>query len=234
MPKSKSAQSSYVSRVRFVGRGGGLVRNFAGFRKPHHTVPDAVNAATSAFLAKLCATELAAEGEAVFQRAREAFGYKRAELALEVTSPHAVLTARDFTFELGYALDEKNPAAFVLTRELHGLHAPETLRRAALETVFGARFGSVAFDLGQGVRVDAVIDAVEALPGGAALRVDYPSDCRHCVLKVAGVAAEVVCDGSTLEMRFPREGSPRELAAAFLAVRDAFALTKQRVLAGLI
>ncbi len=234
MSKSKSAQSSYVSRVRFVGRGGGWVKHLAAFRKQHHTVPEAVNAATSAFLAKLCAAELAEEAEAVFQRAREAFGYKRAELALDVTSPQAVLTARDFTFEIGYALDEADAARFVVTRELHGLQAPETLRRAELETVFGAQFASVAFDLGKGVSVEAVIDAVEALPEGAALRVDYPSDCRHCVLKVQGVAAEVVCDGSTLEMRFPREGSPRELAEAFLALREAFALSKKRVLAGLI
>ncbi len=232
--KAKSTESSYVSRVRFVGRGGGLVKNLAGFRKQHHTVPDAVNPATSGFLAKLCTTELAEEGEAVFQRAREAFGYKRAELALDVTSPHAVLTAKDFTFEVGYALEEADPAAFAITRELHGLRTPETLRRAELEAVFGAQFGAVAFDLGKGVRVEAVIDAVEALSDGAALRVNYPSDCRHCVLKVDGVAAEVVCDGSTLEMRFPRDGTPRALAEAFLAMRAAFALTKDRVLAGLL
>lgn len=233
MSAAKST-SSFVSRVRFVGRGGGLVKNLAGFRKQHHAVPDAVNAATSAFLAKLCTAELAEEGEAVFQRAREAFGYKRTELALDVTSPHAVLTAKDFTFEVGYALEEADAGAFTITRELHGLHAPETLRRAELETVFGAQFGSVAFDLGKGVRVDAVIDAVEALPEGATLRVDYPSDCRHCILKVEGVAAEVVCDGSTLEMRFPRDGTLRELAEAFLALREAFTLSKKRVLAGLI
>lgn len=232
--KAKAASASFVSRIRFVGRGGGLVRNLAGFRKQHHTVPDAVNAATAAFLAKLCTTELAEEGEALFQRAREAFGYKRAELALDVTTPHAVLTAKDFTFELGYALDEADPAAYAVTRELHGLREAATLQRAELDALFAAQFSAIAFDLGKSVSVEAVIDAVEALPADAALRVDYPSDCRHCVLKVEGVAAEVVCDGSTLEMRFPRDGSPRELAEAFLAVRAAFALTKSRVLAGLI
>jgi hypothetical protein len=41
-------------------------------------------------------------------------------------------------------------------------------------------------------------------------------------------------DGSELAMVFPRSGSPGELLAAFVAVREAFALTKRPVLAGLL
>jgi hypothetical protein len=37
-----------------------------------------------------------------------------------------------------------------------------------------------------------------------------------------------------LELSFPQSGSPAELVAAFIAVRAAFALTKNRVLAGLL
>jgi hypothetical protein len=44
----------------------------------------------------------------------------------------------------------------------------------------------------------------------------------------------VICDGATLELRFSRSGAPAELVTAFLAVRAAFALTKNRVLAGLL
>ncbi len=210
------------------------MKNLGGFRKQHHTLPDAVNAATSAFLAKLCSGELAEEGEGMFQRVRTAFGYKRAELSLDVATPHAVLTARDFVFEIDYALSESEPTEFVVTRTLHSLASPDALERPVLDELFAAAFGAIGFGLGKGVRVDAVIDAVEELPAGAALRVNYPSNCAHCVLAVDGVAAEVVCDGSTLEMRFPRNGSPRELAREFLAVRAAFALTKNRVLAGLL
>lgn len=223
-----------MSRISFVGRSNGAVKNLGGFRKQQHTLPDAVNAATSAFLAKLCATELAEEGEAMFQRVRAAFGYKRAELSLDVASPHAILTAKDFTFEIGYALAEREPTEFEVTRTLHGLAGSEVLERPELDELFAGAFAGIVFGLGKGVRVDTVIDAVEALPSGAALTVSYPSNCAHCLLSVDGVAAEVICDGSTLEMRFPRNGAPRELAQEFLAVRSAFALTKNRVLAGLI
>jgi hypothetical protein len=234
MPPSASQSNPFVSRISLVGRSSGLVKNLAGFRKQHHTVPDAVNAATTAFFAKLCAAELAEEAEQFYQRAKTTFGYKRTDLALDVTSPAAVLTAKDFTFELAYALEETNAAGYEVTRTLHGLHDGELAERPELNELFPAVFSGMVFGLVKGVKVEAVIDAVEARGGEDGLAVTYPSDCRQCVIVVDGVAAEVVCDGATLEMSFPRSGSPSELIAAFVAVRSAFALTKTRVLAGLL
>jgi hypothetical protein len=226
--------NEFVSHLSLTGRSQGAVKSLAGFRKPHHRVPDAVNAATTAFLGRLCAAGLAAEGERYYQRARQAFGYRRTELALEVASPVAVLTTKDFTLELAYALEEADPASYGVTRTLHGLRDGALVERPEFDELFAAMFTGVVFGLTKGARVEAVIDAVEARGGAGGLTVTYPSDCRHCVLAVAGVAAAVVCDGATLEMRFPRAGSPRELVAAFAAVRSAFVLTKNPVLAGLL
>jgi len=88
--------------------------------------------------------------------------------------------------------------------------------------------------LTKGAPVEAVIDAVEGLAHDDALKVEYPSDCSDCTLAVTGVSATVRFDGSELAMVFPRSGSPRELLEAFVAVREAFALTKKPVLAGLL
>jgi len=234
MSKPAEPPQPFVSRLSLVGRHTGRVKTLAGFKKQHHTVPDAVNAATSAFLGKLCAGELAAEGEQWFQRTKTAFGYKRAELTLEVTSPLAVLAAKDFTLEIVYALEAADPASYGITHTLHSLSGGGLVERAEFEDLFARMFEGMVFGLTKGTRVEAVIDAVEAQAGAGGLSVTYPSDCRHCVLAVVGVDAAVVCDGATLEMRFPRPGSPRELVAAFAAVRSAFALTKNSVLAGLL
>ena len=206
----------------------------AGFKKQHHTVPDAVSAATTAFLGKLCTGELAAEGEQFFQRTKAAMGYLRKDLTLEVTSPQAVLTAKDFTLEIAYALQQSDPSGYAVTRTLHSLGSGELVGLPEFNELFAAVFGGIVFGLTKGARVEAVIDAIEARGGQGGLTVSYPSDCRHCLLAVEGVSAEVLCDGATLEMRFPRNGSPRELVESFAAVRSAFALTKDRVLAGLL
>lgn len=234
MAKAAGDPRSFISQVSLVGRGAGAVKALRGFDKSRHTVPDTVNHATTGFLAKLCAPELTAEAEALFQRAKAAMAYKRKDLTLDVASPQAVLVARDFTLELLYALDESDPGAFGLTRTLHSVRNASLLDVAEFDGLFAGQFSSIHFMLAKGVRVEAVIDAVEALDDEAGLRVDYPSDCRSCTLTVAEVDAAVVCDGATLEMQFTRSGSPKELVLAFGAARQAFALTKDKALAGLL
>jgi hypothetical protein len=227
---------SKISQVRLSGAAGGAVKSLRGFDKSRHNAPDAVNATTSAFLARLCAAELAEEAEAMFQRARGAMGYKRAGITLEVGAGQATLTTKDFCWELGYALEAADPARYALTRTLHSLRSGELARLAEFNELFAAQFDAVVFDLARGVRVEAVIDAVEALDPEAenALRVDYPSDCGTCTLTAPGVSARVDCDGASLAMRFPRAGSPAECLAEFAALRDAFRLSKDATLAGLI
>jgi hypothetical protein len=234
MAKRNDAHSTFVDHVRFVGRTTGQVKLLRGFKKKHHTLPDAVNATTSAFLAKLCAGELAEEAEVFFQRTRSAFGYKRTEVTLEVASPVAVLSARDFTFELSYSFDGTDPAGFVVVRSLHGLRDGDFVATPECEAVFAQQFSELGFVLTKGAQVEAVIDAVESLNGETPLTVNYPSDCRDCLLAVEGVSATVRFDGSELTMVFPRSGSPRELLEAFVAVREAFALTKHPALVALL
>ena len=229
---------SFISQVSLVGRGGGAFKTLRGFDKSRHTVPDAVNNATSGFLAKLCMPELSEEAEEFFQRAKAAMTYKRKDVGLDVTSPVAVLSAKDFTLEIAYALEAGDPSSYMITRTLHSIKNGDLLRVEEFNGLFAGQFSAIAFALKKGVRVEAVIDAVEGLEGDAdvegKLRVDYPSDYRDCTLSVTGIAAAVVCDGATLEMRFEKSGSPRELVEAFAAVRKAFALTKDRALAGLL
>jgi hypothetical protein len=228
--------SPIIAQISFVGRSGGAVKSLSGFRKGHHTIPDAVNPATQRFLAQLCASDLAAEGERWFQQIREALGYRRKELCLELSSPIAMLVAKDFVFEIEYALKEEDPATYREMRSLRRMRSGDLLQSPEFDQLFAGQFSAVALDLKRGVRVETVIDAIEGLDGerGAALKVSYPSDCRWCSLAVEGVAAEVVCDGATLELRFPRNGSPLELMVAFEATRAAFRLSGDPALAGLV
>ena len=219
--------SSIVAGLGFLGRGGGAVKSLAGFQKGRHTLPTAANATTNAFLAKLCAVELEEEAETFFQRARAALGYKRRELSLQVASPAAVLTAKDFTFELAYALEESEPAHYAITRTLRDLSRAELVRQSEFEALFAGLFTELTFALRKGIRVEAVIDLVEALDAEDALAVAYPSDCTECTLTVPGVDAAVRCSGATLDLVFPTAGSPAALLDGFAAVRAAFALSPE-------
>jgi hypothetical protein len=224
--------TSVIASIAFVGRSGGLVKNLAGFKKGHHTLPDAANATTNAFLGKICETELAEEAERLFQDARTGLGYRRKDIALTLTSPIAVLTAKDFTVEIFYMLEEREPSRFAVTSTLRELRDADFAQRPEFARIFAGKFTEISFALKKGARVDAVIDAIEELDGERGLTVQYPSDYRDCTIRVSGVDAEVRCTGASLEVIFPRGGAPAELIEAFAAVRDAFAISKP--LSGLI
>lgn len=224
--------SRIVAEIAFIGRGGGAVKALGGFRKTHHTLPDAVNDATTAFLGKICAGELTTEAETLFQAVRTGLGYKRKEVSLAIESPNAVLTAKDFVVEITYALEEAEPARYATTTRLHALRSAELARTEEFAGIFRGRFSEIAFELKRGLQVEAVIDAIEALDEANGLRVDYPSDCRDCEIRVDGVDARVRCSGAVLEIVFPRAAAPHELMDSFAAVRAAFQVSRE--LAGLI
>ncbi len=225
---------STLAALSLSGQSVGLVKRLTGFRKDRHTVPDAVNAATQAFFARLSAPELAEEAESWFQSAREAFAYKRRDLALDIDPAAAVLTARDFTLDLQWSLSEADPASYTARRTLRDFHNAAFMLGPECDRVFARTFTSMVFTLMRGVAVEAVIDAVEGLPEPEELAVHYPANCAECTLRVPGVRAEVRCTGATLEMIFPDAGSPRELIEAFGQVRAAFRLTRDPSLAGLL
>ncbi len=208
------------------------MKQLAGFKKSHHSVPDAANATTNAFLGKICETELAEEAERLFQEVRAGLQYKRKDIALTVTSPLAVLTAKDFAVEVLYALEETDPARYAVTTTLRDLRDLETAQRPEFARIMAGKFTEISLGLKKGVRVEAVIDAIEALDGEGGIGVEYPSDCRECTVRVEGVDAAVRCTGMSLEIVFARGGGPAELLAAFAAVREAFQISK--ALAGMI
>lgn len=218
--------SRVIASLAFIGRSGGQVKTLGGFKKGHHSLPDAANPVTNAFLGRICASELREEAERRFQEVRSGLGYKRKEVALSVAAPIATLTARDFSLEIVYALDEREAARYSVTTRLHEIQQAEILRRDAFARIFAGTFSEIWFSLIKGARVEAVIDAIEALDGDGGLRVDYPSDYRDCTIRVEGVEADVRCTGATIEVVFPRAGAPGELIDAFASVRDAFQISK--------
>jgi hypothetical protein len=233
-----SLPSSIIAGISFIGRSGGVVKTLGGFRKGHHTVPDAVNATTNAFLGKLCAGELAEEGETLFQRVRTGLGYKRKEVSLAVAGQSAVLAAKDFSVEIFYSLEEGDPTRFAVTTTLRELRNADLARTEEFAAIFAGKFSEISFGLKKGASVEGVIDAIEALESetksgaGVTLSVSYPSDCSECEIVAEGVDARVRCTGGSLEMVFPRASGPAELMDGFAAVRGAFAISK--VLGGMI
>lgn len=235
MSRAAGGAGKILEALSFRGHSSGLFKSLSGFKKSFHTVPDAVNATTNAFLAKLAQPELAEEGESIFQRARTLLNYKRKDVTLDLTAGTATLAARDFTLSIAYSLSEDNPAEYVVTRTLENARSTDFLALPEVDELFAGLFDQVIFQLRRGAPVESVIDAIENLEGSKAnLKVTYPSNCATCTISVPGVDAEVRYAAHELAMIFSRTATPGALWESFLAVRHAFALSKDETLGGLI
>jgi hypothetical protein len=224
--------SKIIAEIAFVGRSSGAVKALEGFKKGFHTVPDASNPTTNAFLGKICEPELAAQAEAWFQRVRMGLGYTRKKISLSVAGGAAVLTAKDFTVEIVYRLEDADPSRYEVVTTLREVRSADLMRTAEFTALFERAFTEILFVLTKGASVEAVIDAIEALDEESGLSVTYPSDCRECVIQVEGVDAQVRCTGAALDLIFPQAASPQELLEAFAEIRAAFAISP--ALSGLI
>lgn len=229
---SSEIPSPVVAAISFIGRDGGWVKALGGFKKGHHSVPDAANAVTNAFLGKICAGELSEQAEKYFQAVRSGLGYKRKQVALAIAGAAAQLTAKDFSLEISYVLEEREPARYIVTTTLHSLRNAELARTTEFAAIFAGKFSEISFAFKKSARVEAIVDAIEALDGDGGLTVSFPSDCRECEIAIEGVDAKVHCTAASLELVFPHAGGPAELMYGFAAVRDAFAINQP--LAGLI
>ena len=203
-----------VRSLVLVGRSGGEVRQLDAFDRKRHTVPDQVNAATQAFLARLCADELAAEAEALFQSVRQQFAYRRKEIALSVDLGLARLETKDFTLDMRYELEAADPSRYCVETELSRVSSRDLLETEAFAAAVGRRFDRLRCGFAAAAQVEAVIDAIESDETGD-LAVDYPSDCAECSVRIEGLDALVVIDAQLLEIRFRRLTTAADLLSAF-------------------
>jgi hypothetical protein len=152
-----------VQQIRWTGTVRGFVKTLPAFNKKFHTVPDAATPVTNEFLAKLYAPELAADAEAFFQKIRAALRYKRAEITLSASGACAVLATKNFTLEWACALDPADPSEWVRTHTLHGVTNRDLLGVPEFDELFPGAFSSLEFLLTKPVKVEDIIDTVEAL-----------------------------------------------------------------------
>ncbi|MBL4575287.1 MAG: hypothetical protein JKY51_04200 [Opitutaceae bacterium] len=204
--------------VSFKGARHGQVRTLSGFKKGIHTVPDIANETTNRFLAKICESELSQEGEALYQRLRTGLGYKRRDLTLTVEPPFALLHGKEFSLEIMYDLEREAPSIYQIFTTLSGLSCVDILTKDVFNEICAGLFDRFTFALTQTVKVEDVIDAIEAFPRPG-IKVAYPSDCLECSVSLEGFLGHIQCTTHSLDIVLPSKSSPQAFLEGFEALR---------------
>jgi hypothetical protein len=141
-------------------------------------------------------------------------------LNLSVESPVALLSGKEFTFEIAYELDSDTPSTYQMITTLSGLNHVEILKSDVFNEICHGLFSQFSYGLTDAVQVEEVIDAVEACskPG---ITVEYPSDCRECSVFLEGFSGYIKCRQFSLDIMLLTKSSPKTFLGGFEALRGA-------------
>ena len=209
--------------VHILGTRTGIVKALLGFRKTFHRIPVVLpDAAFERQFIGMCAGDLDRMVRDIFERLRAARGYKRREITLATDSPASTLTTTDFTLDLVYALDAAEPADYHITYDLHGIRDIGVFADEPLNIVFAGIFNRIAFPFPTAVNMEALIDELEATPGGAA-DLEYPPDCRECTVSLPGFTGRVRLNATQMEVVNRAATSPADLVKTFVEASELLA-----------
>ncbi len=202
----------------FEGTVSGQVKQLSGFKKGIHRVPEMVNDTTNRFLAKICETDLVEMSESLYQRLRAGLNYKRRDLNLSIESPVALLSGKEFTFEILYGLASKAPSTYQMITTLSGLNHVGILKSTVFNEICHGLFSRFSYGLTDAVQIEEVIDAIEAYskPG---IRVEYPSDCRECFVFLEGFSGHIQFTRFSLDILLCTKSSPKTFLGGFESLR---------------
>lgn len=197
-----------MSRVVFRSESTGRVKDLAGFRKTF-TVPENTGPYNRKFVARIAATDVRADVDAVFDAAREHLGYKRKDVEVGAgTDGFGFVRGPDFEYAVAATLDPADPSRVAWRREVGQFADPTFVRSAGFATVFGQLFDQLAFEFAAPVDVAAFVDRLEDVPPKG-VKVRVSADGTECDVTLAGFAGRIAVSRTALVIH----GRPGDSAA---------------------
>ena len=199
---SLSPHFSKLKRISFEVQDFGNVKSLSGFLKGHkgHRVPDAVYSGSEKFVAKIGYKDLKEEANALYQKIKKVFAYKRQEIELNIQEGSASINCKDFDVDISLSIKHDDPSQYELRICASNFNAPQILAEKEFNQVFANMFDSLIFEFEKtaNVNVENAIDAIERLDCKE-IKVEYPGDYAFCTIKIEG-----------LDLIFPRKSGHNE------------------------
>ena len=201
-------------RVKLCGSESGLVRNLPGFVKGRHKEPSEVNGYHGRWIKEIATDLLRQELDAVASRLKKLLRFKRTDIVhATVEDGIGELATRHFDYIIELGQDPRDPRGYVLQRRLENFSgSPEVLSRPDFDACFVSAFHSVVLPLCGPLRVEDVIDRIEAIDDPSLIEVDYDSsDLSRCVVKLPEFQGDIVVTAKELQIRSPSASAPSVL-----------------------
>jgi hypothetical protein len=191
-------------RSALCGRRGGALKRLKGWRTGY-VLPKEPNASAAAFVRRTAEEDLKERLEELHARLREAFGYRRKQLAASLGDGFAACRTPDFELEIGITIDPETPSRYLESLCVAASMDESLLSSEAFAAVFDHSFSEVLFEYSVPFDLAAVVDSLEEaeIPNGS-LR--YPPDLRRCSLEIPSEGLRILFEGRA--MRFLLDEKP--------------------------
>lgn len=194
-----------ISETTLRGEVSGPVKNLRGFMPFHHP-PEEFGGRAERFVQQAGSDDVAERAAALFDQVRQAFRYKRKELALACDGASASITTPDFEVALNLS---QNPAAadqFLLSTEVSGIRREQVTATEAFASVFNSHCDTIAVLFARPVDLEEKIDRIEENEEWRAV-LNYDAACSWFTLQFSHLQVKV----TRREMLFSLAGT-RDLA----------------------
>lgn len=210
-------------RVKLCGNENGLVRNLPGFVKGRHKEPNEINGYHGRWIKEIAKDLLRQELDAVASRLKKLLKFKRTDIVhASLEGGSGELATRYFDYIIELDQDSRDPREYVVQRRLENFSGcPEVLSRPDFDACFVNAFHSVVLPLSGNLRVEDVIDRIEAIDDPSLIEVEYDSsDLSRCVVKLPEFQGDIVVTSKELQIRSLSASSPSVL---FSLLRNCYA-----------
>jgi len=214
-PPADVLDPARMRRVVFRSETPGKIRDLAGFRKSHG-LPERANEWARKFVNRIAQPDLKADVDAMFDRIRETFNYKRKDLeASAERDGFGFIRTPDFEYTVSVEVNPEEPTSVIWRREVGRLAGADFVRSEGFGAVFAESFDRLAFEFAEPVDVAAFVDRLEDKPlEGVKVNVASGSDVAE--VKLAGHAGRIALSRGAVSIE-GRGGATAGLLDLFLA-----------------
>lgn len=178
----------------------GPVRRLSGFKKGHH-VPDRHASAAEAFVRRAGHDEVKIQMDAIHDRIRKTFGYRRKDVSYVCEDGAATLKSPDFDVNLSIAQDLEDATGYVLSVEVGAIRRPAVVTEDGFSEVFSDYCDTLVIEFSRSLNVESKIDLIEAIPALNEI-LEYEADGSSFTLtfRTPGIRLHAVADRMTLSL----------------------------------
>ncbi len=187
----------------------GSVRSLSGFKKGHH-VPDRHSNATESFVRGVGHEEVKAQAEAIHERIRANFSYKRKDINYECDDGVAIIKTPDFDVNLLLVQNSDDAAGYVLTTEVGFIRRMEVVTEDGFSNVFSSYCDTVVIDFARRLDIEAKIDDVESIPEFKK-HFKYEADCSSFTLDIPSHQIRIHVTADKMTISLVRSGNIKTL-----------------------